>query len=385
MYDQSALRTLDYHRSMLADEERTRRLEQAILETVKPGHVVLDLGCGTGVLSCFACRAGARRVYAIEATPVIALARQVCHANGFTDQVAFINAMSIQAGLPEPADVIVTETIGNLGLDEGILGWVLDARSRFLKPGGTLIPRSIELMVSLVESPDAYRGVGGWEELPYGLIFSAARRLAANNPRWVDIAPEALLGQPAALGRIDLAAIDGDRFSGQATVTAARSGVCHGLGAWFDATLTDSVKLSNAPPLVTPSWHQALLPLEQPLEVHAGDVLEVELRAEANGAFWQWSVQPRVADSNHRSQQRRTSQSTFAGQFLSMAEMRRGADGYIPQLTDEGKVRRYILGCMDGSRSVEDIAARVENEFPGLFPHPRYAYDLVRKLSKAYG
>ena len=316
---------------------------------------------------------------------MIALARQVCQANGCTDQVAFINAMSIQAGLPEPADVIVTETIGNLGLDEGILGWVLDARSRFLKPGGTVIPRSIELVVSLLESPDAYRGISGWEELPYGLIFSAARRLAANNLHWVDIAPEALLGQPAPLGRIDLATNDGDSFSGRATMTAARSGVCHGLGAWFDATLTDSVKLSNAPPLTTPSWHQALLPLEQPLEVHTGDAIEVELRTEANGSFWQWSVQPRVAENDARSRQRRASQSTLAGQFLSMAELRKGAGSYVPRLTAEGKVRRYILGCMDGAKSVEDIAARVEAEFPGLFVHPRYAYDLVRKLSKAHG
>lgn len=154
MYDQSALRTLDYHRSMLADRERTRRLEQAIRETVKAGDVVLDLGCGSGILSCFACRAGARRVYAIEAAPVMVLAQQVCRANGVADRVVFTNAMSIQAALAEPVDVLVTETIGNIGLDEGILGWVLDARSRFLKPGGIVIPHALELLVSPVELPE---------------------------------------------------------------------------------------------------------------------------------------------------------------------------------------------------------------------------------------
>lgn len=233
--------------------------------------------------------------------------------------------------------------------------------------------------------PETYRNISGWEELPYGLDFSAARRLAANNLHWVEISPDALLGHPVSLGRIDFSGLDGDSFSGRATVTATRSGGCHGLGGWFDAALTDSVRLSNAPPLITPSWRHAFLPLEQPLELRAGDRLEIGLRAEANGAFWQWFVCCADADPDHRARQRPVSQSTLAGQLLSMAEMRKGAGGYVPKITEEGKVRRYILECMDGSKSVEDIAAGVKAKFPGFFPHPRHACDLVRKLAKRYG
>ena len=90
MYDKSPGKILEFHRSMLADEERTGRFRQAIAAVVKPGDEVLDLGCGTGILSFFACRAGARRVYAIEHGSVIEIAKQVCRHIGLDEQVGSI-------------------------------------------------------------------------------------------------------------------------------------------------------------------------------------------------------------------------------------------------------------------------------------------------------
>ena len=55
MYDDRTLQIIEYHRSMLIDEVRTTSFLRAILGAVKPGDVVLDMGCGTGVLSYFAC------------------------------------------------------------------------------------------------------------------------------------------------------------------------------------------------------------------------------------------------------------------------------------------------------------------------------------------
>src|SRR3954451_9968379 len=100
---------LAYHRGMLADVERVDRYREAIHATVQPGDVVVDIGSGTGLLAYFACQAGARRVYAIEAGPVIALAREVCRDNGFEDRVVFIHEHSARASLSELADVLVTE------------------------------------------------------------------------------------------------------------------------------------------------------------------------------------------------------------------------------------------------------------------------------------
>lgn len=56
------------HEEMLKDRIRTDAYKNAILNNKDAfkGKVVLDIGCGTGVLSIFAAKAGARKVYGIE-------------------------------------------------------------------------------------------------------------------------------------------------------------------------------------------------------------------------------------------------------------------------------------------------------------------------------
>ena len=124
MYDRTILETLDYHRSMLGDKVRMESYLQAILKAVKPGDVVLDIGSGTGILAYFACLAGAKKVYAVEQDPLVGLAETICRQNGFQDRVIFLNDWSDQVELPEPVDGILTETLGNIGFEEGILGWI---------------------------------------------------------------------------------------------------------------------------------------------------------------------------------------------------------------------------------------------------------------------
>lgn len=66
MYGRTILETIDYHQSMLRDETRMQSYLRAILQVVKPGDVVQDIGSGKGILAHFACMAGAKRIYAVE-------------------------------------------------------------------------------------------------------------------------------------------------------------------------------------------------------------------------------------------------------------------------------------------------------------------------------
>ncbi len=234
-----------------------------------------------------------------------------------------------------------------------------------------------------MELPSSYEQVSAWGALPYGLDLSAARRLAAHNPAWVDIPPAACLAAPANLGRIDLTRHETERFCGRARVTALRAGICHGLAGWFEAELTASERISNAPPLRFPSWRQGFLPLEHPLAIRAGEVLDLELRAEVNGSLWLWRIAP--ADEAGSGPSPAGLGSTVAGRLLSMQSLRAGAVHATPRLSAQGQAQAFVLGSMDGSRSVQEIAADAAERFPTLLRGPADALKLVRHLARRFG
>src|SRR5260370_27300039 len=136
---------LDVHRDLLADEVRINAYRQAIRRYVTPESVVLDLGSGSGILAFFACEAGARRVFAVEQQPSAAIPTFLSRHLRFGDRIEVIRERSTNVQLPEPADLLLTETIGAFGLEERILGSIIDARTRLLRPGATIVPQSLQL------------------------------------------------------------------------------------------------------------------------------------------------------------------------------------------------------------------------------------------------
>src|SRR5579859_7131846 len=100
---------------MIGDAVRTPAYVRAIEAAVRPGSVVVDLGCGTGFFALVACRAGAQRVYAIEQAEIIQFAEKLAAVNGFSDRITFLRGDSRQMQLRERADLIVSDLPGALG------------------------------------------------------------------------------------------------------------------------------------------------------------------------------------------------------------------------------------------------------------------------------
>jgi Ribosomal protein L11 methyltransferase (PrmA) len=143
------------HARMLHDHRRTGDYLAALTAAVRPGDVVLDIGTGSGVLSVAAARAGARRVYAVEATDIASVAERVFEVYGVQDRVSLLSGWSRQIELPEKADLLVAEIIGNEPFEEEILETTLDARQRLLKPGARLIPHALTLLARPVQPPSS--------------------------------------------------------------------------------------------------------------------------------------------------------------------------------------------------------------------------------------
>jgi len=142
------------HLAMLDDVVRTSAFLDAIARVVQPGDVVADVGTGTGVLAVAAARAGASRVYAIEATAMASAAERVVAATGLGDRITVLHGRSTALEIPELVDVVVSETIGNDPFGEQVLETMADAVSRFLRPGGAVVPRSVRLSAHPAQLPE---------------------------------------------------------------------------------------------------------------------------------------------------------------------------------------------------------------------------------------
>ncbi|XP_058643405.1 protein arginine N-methyltransferase 2 isoform X4 [Onychostoma macrolepis] len=167
--------TLRLHLEMLSDKPRTEAYRQVILSNSAAlrGKVVMDLGCGTGVISLFCARlAQPAAVYAVEASSMAEHTEELVRQNGCEGVVTVFRDRAENLTLPGKVDVIVSEWMGNCLLFEYMVESVLLARDRWLKEGGMMWPSSACLTVVPCQAFSDYRQKMEFWEKPYGLDFS---------------------------------------------------------------------------------------------------------------------------------------------------------------------------------------------------------------------
>jgi len=267
----------DYY-EMMSDRVRVDAYARAIAQAVQPGDVVVDLGAGLGLLTLMALRAGAARVYAIEKADSIELARAVVEHNGLTERVVFLHGNSKEMFLPERADVLVSETLGSFGIDENTLAFTADARDRFLKPDGRMVPERIRPWLAPVQSPDGHERVDFWHDVA-GFDYSPALDQQRGRMSLVTFTEGDLLAPRQCLADLDLRAVDGDTLARKLLFPIQRPGTLHGLAGWFEADLGGGGAINTAPEAPATHWQQAFFPFLHSIEVVVGDYLEVTLEA----------------------------------------------------------------------------------------------------------
>lgn len=363
---------LTEHIEYLTLPGRNALYRRAIAATIRQGDNVADLGCGVGVLGLFCLEAGAGRVWGIDSSDAIHLAREVMDRAGYADRYECIAGSTFRTELPEQVDLIICDHVGFFGFDYGIIQLMRDARQRFLKPGGRMIPQALDLMVAGVSSRDCLAKADGWTSESVPEHYRWLDRLSRNVRYSYGFVADDLIAPPVALGHVDFAADDPDFFRFDAVLTATRPGQFDGLAGWFDCYLADNVRMTNnplAPDSIRRS--QAFLPAEESFMVEAGDEVRVAIRFRAGDTMISWTIQPPRGA--------RQQMSTFNSTVLTPADLVK-QPGRPLTLSHEGKARAFVLAQVDSQRSGDDIADRVLAEWPDMFPSEQAVRDFVKSV-----
>ncbi len=278
---------LGTHLEMLNDGARCLAYQKA-LEPVVKDKTVLDVGCGSGILSFFAARAGARRVLAVD-MDVPPGAEETARINGLDRRVEFFTGRLQDIELPvDSVDVIVSEWMGGLLLMEDMLPVVLYARDRWLKPGGLLLPGRARLFLAPMNDS---AGIDSRE-------FPELRETISSQV-WVSVIdPSRSPAEPACILDLDLKRIketDVRSYESAFRFVIGEAGMLNGFGLWFDVSfghLSPPVTLSTAPWLPPTHWAQALWVLPVDTAVVPGD--------EVAGTFSQVEITPSAASFRSR-------------------------------------------------------------------------------------
>jgi protein arginine N-methyltransferase 1 len=286
---------LDMHRTMLRDRPRCEAFRRALEQVVRPGDVVLDVGAGSGILSFFAAKAGAAKVYAVERAPVAALARRLAEANGLAARIEVLETDVDSVELPGDVDVIVSEWLGTFGINENFLQPVVAARDRWLKSGGAMVPAEVTTWAALAWDTEVGEVLDFFASAPYGLDLGPIARQSHDELFCLrgKLLPEDLRSLPVALWTTDAYTVAAEEavgpFEAEARLDVVEAGTANALALWFVAELAPAVVLGSGPGDPPTHWGRMICPLREPLALEPGTDVAVRVRTEPGTSGWTWT------------------------------------------------------------------------------------------------
>jgi len=244
---------LEFHKGLLNDSHRVETYRTALTQnpSLIKDATVLDVGCGTGILSAFAVEGGASNVVGVDMV-------SVAKCDG-VDDVQFVIGKPIQkAKLPiQKYDVIVSEFMGCALYEENITDMFLYARDNYLKPGGALLPDRGTIYVCGFKSDT--NGYDGCKTLEY-------------------VDPQNILTDDYVIHRVDFTTVKlEDTFEISSDIRFDSDEIIDGLVVWFDTEFTSRFCKEHPCVLNTKrptSWFHTVLRFKKPRK--ASEVREIK-------------------------------------------------------------------------------------------------------------
>lgn len=269
------------HEEMIKDKVRTESYMNAMIQNphLFANKIVLDIGCGTGILSIFASRAGAKHVYGIDAADIAIQASQIVQQNNLSDKITIIKGKVEEVELPvQSVDIIVSEWMGYFLLYESMLDTVLYARDKWLSPNGMMFPDRAKMYVSGIEDADyKERKLEFWQDV-YGIDMSVIRPTVMAEPIVDVVEASAVVTTESLLYDIDLKNVQLSQleFAAQYKLIATKTDYLHAIIAYFDVEFNHGnkqIKLSTNPVKKYTHWKQTVFYFEGAIPINCGEEL----------------------------------------------------------------------------------------------------------------
>jgi protein arginine N-methyltransferase 1 len=270
---------MDIHQEMLSDYVRTEAYRDSMIRNKElfKGKVVMDIGCGTGILSMFAAKSGAKHVYAIEMADVYKVAQEIVNRNGFGNKITILHGKVEEVKLPvEKVDIIVSEWMGYLLLFEGMFDSVLWARDKYLAPGGMLFPDRAVIKLAGLDDLKYNSDKRVLYRNRFNCNLSRMNEFVLLEPLVDTCNSDAILTDECVVADIDLMTCnlkDLDFVAGY-KLNVHTKGFISGVVCWFDVFFSygkNPVVLSTSPFEESTHWKQGILYYETDLPVEKED------------------------------------------------------------------------------------------------------------------
>jgi len=245
----------------------------------------MDVGCGTGILSMFAAKAGAKKVVAVDQSNIIEKARLHAKENNFENQISFIQGKvelieNLQGVGVEKVDIIISEWMGYCLLFECMLPSVIVARDRFAAPGGRVFPDVAEMFIGAWSSTKFIQDkINYWDDV-YGFSMKAMKEQIWQEPQVETLKQSDIITNVTLLKAFDInvVKINDLDFSAPFELHINQTQEMHGFVVYFDIEFKDAciktIKFSTGPFSKQTHWGQTLFMLPQALKVEEGNTIK---------------------------------------------------------------------------------------------------------------
>ena len=278
------------HEEMLKDEVRTRTYQMAVLENkhLFEGKTVLDVGCGSGILSMFCAQAGAAHVYGIDCSSIIDQARKIVDCNGFSDKITLIKGKVEEVELPvDKVDIIISEWMGYFLLYESMLDTVIYARDKWLRPGGLMFPdKAVMYLCAIEDAQVKHERIDFWDNV-YGFDMTPLKEIALTEPVVDVVDANHVLSDSQPILNVDILTCTKEdlAFTSSFRLRAQRNDYVHGFAAYFECAFTQVHKpigFSTAPFAKYTHWKQTVFYTRQTLTICEGEDISGTISCKPN-------------------------------------------------------------------------------------------------------